>query len=111
MIAGESPIAAAQRKASEEAGLGYLDPERFHYIGTFSTCFAFRNQQPIHNGSHSVNLTYQIALTKAEKDQVRLNQEYDSDWKWVEVEDVSHLLDLNNALDRALLGVIRSLAL
>jgi ADP-ribose pyrophosphatase YjhB (NUDIX family) len=109
MVAGESPIAAAQRKASEEAGLNNLEPERFEYAGVYSTCFALRNQEPMQNGSHSVNLTYQIALTEAEKDQVKLNQEYDAAWKWVEFEAVNQLLDLNNILDRALFTILQTL--
>ncbi|MGA7934221.1 MAG: NUDIX hydrolase [Kovacikia sp.] len=109
MVAGESPIAAAQRKTAEEAGLPDLQSERFEYVGVYSTCFAFRNQEPRQNGSHSVNLTYRVALTEAEKTQVTLNQEYDSDWQWVEFDAVNQLLDLNTVLDQALLNLIRAI--
>ncbi|UBF24425.1 NUDIX hydrolase [Kovacikia minuta CCNUW1] len=109
MVAGESPIAAAQRKASEEAGLSNLNPERFGYVGVYSTCFAFRQQEPMHHGSHSVNLTYQVVLTEAEKKQMKLNQEY-SDWQWIEFDAVEQLLDFNNILDRALFTVVQMMS-
>lgn len=107
MVAGESPIATAQRKAIAEAGLAHLDSDRFCFIGVYSTSFAFREQAPIHNGSHTVNLTYLVALTEAEKQQVQLsNTEYEAGYQWVDLDQVNRLINPNDSLDQALLAIV-----
>jgi ADP-ribose pyrophosphatase YjhB (NUDIX family) len=111
MIAGENPVETASRKAREEARLAHLAWERFIYVGVYSTCFALREQPPMENGSHSVNLTYQIVLTDSERQDLQLTQgEYESDGRWVELDQVSNFLqpdsNVDHALDRALLQVI-----
>ena len=109
MTAGEEPKATARRKAQQEAQLTELDPSRFHYVGIYSTCFAARQQAPQHHGSHSLNITYQIELTSAEKEQLRLrSDEYDT-WQWFNVDQVQALLDINDAMDRALLEIVEAL--
>ncbi len=108
MVAGESPLSAATRKVAEEAGLVSLEPKRFVYLGAYSTCFAKRDQEPAENGSHSVNLTYQLELTSEEQAQILLNDEYD-DWQWVAFGRVGQLLDPTIALDQALLNIVREL--
>lgn len=110
MIAGETPIDAAQRKAAEEAGLANLGSDRFQLIGVYSTSFAFREQEPICNGSHSVNLTYQIVLTELEKQALKLtNQEYESDYQWLPLEQVAELVDQDSSLDQSLLKIVQDI--
>lgn len=110
MVAGESPLDTAQRKVLEEAQLGAIAPTRFQYVGAYSTCFTWRNQPPSHHGSHSVNLTYCLELTPAEKGQVNLNQEYQPDWQWISLSAVGQLLDAQSVLDQALVTVIQDVA-
>jgi ADP-ribose pyrophosphatase YjhB (NUDIX family) len=110
MVAGESPIATAQRKALEEASLANLAGDRFHFTGVYSTSFAFREQEPMHHGSHSVNLTYQIELTELEKQLLQLvSSEYEADYRWVDLEQVIHLIDPNDSLDQALLAIVHDI--
>lgn len=110
MVAGESPIATAQRKALEEAGLANLTDDRFQFIGVYSTSFAFREQEPMHHGSHSVNLTYQVELTEPETQSLQLIQtEYEADYRWVDLEQVMHLVDLEDSLDQALLAIVHDI--
>ncbi|MBW4695710.1 MAG: NUDIX hydrolase [Lyngbya sp. HA4199-MV5] len=106
MVAGEAPTDTAKRKAQQEAQLDNLNADRFQYIGVYSTCFATRRQAPQHHGSHSLNVTYQIELTAEEREQVNLrSDEYDT-WQWIDLEDVSSLLKLDDAMDQALLRVV-----
>jgi ADP-ribose pyrophosphatase YjhB (NUDIX family) len=110
MVAGENPIETAQRKAAEEAQLKDLAIERFQYIGVYSTSFAFREQAPSHHGSHSVNLTYQVMLSKPETHLLQLtSSEYDSDYQWVQLDQISQLTDASDPLDQALLQVVQDL--
>ncbi|MGI0486067.1 NUDIX domain-containing protein [Pantanalinema rosaneae CENA516] len=110
MVAGESPIATAQRKAAEEAQLGNLTVDRFQFIGTYSTCFAMRQQEPQQHGSHTVNLTYRVTLTQLEQTQIQLSQtEYNSTYRWLALSEVEQILDLGNPLDRALQAVVHDL--
>ncbi len=109
MVAGEAPKATAMRKAHQEAQLANLDADRFRCIGVYSTCFAVRRQAPKHHGSHSLNVTYQIELTSAEKEQLRLrSDEYDT-WQWMKRNEVEGLLNPHDELDRALLTTVRDL--
>lgn len=109
MVAGEEPKATAMRKAHQEAQLANLDADRFRCIGVYSTCFAVRRQSPKHNGSHSLNVTYQIELTSAEKEQLRLrSDEYDT-WQWMKRSEVEGLLNPHDELDRALLTIVHAL--
>lgn len=106
MIAGEDPLVTAQRKASEEAGLS-LTRDRFHYVGVYSTCFALREQAPQHHGSHTVNLTYQVSLTADEKASLKLSaQEYETDYQWVDLDQVEGCLEAGDRMDQALLEII-----
>jgi len=110
MVAGENPIQTAQRKASEEAQLPYLPAERFQFIGVYSTSFAFREQAPIHHGSHSVNLTYQVTLSEPETHLLQLtSSEYDPSYQWVQLEQITDLADANSPLDQALLQIAQDL--
>ncbi|MDX2229093.1 MAG: NUDIX domain-containing protein [Leptolyngbyaceae cyanobacterium bins.349] len=107
MVAGEPPIEAAQRKAVEEAGLAHLAGDRFRLVGVYSTSFAFREQAPTHHGSHTVNLTYLIELTAAEKAALMLTSaEYEADYQWIELDQVMHLIDPNDSLDQALVAIV-----
>ncbi len=109
MIAGEDPLVAAQRKAFEEAGL-IVTHDRFHYIGVYSTCFALREQSPRHHGSHTVNLTYQVMLTPAEKANLQLStQEYDTHYQWVNLDQVEGCLEAGDRMDQALLHIIQDI--
>ena len=112
MIAGENPIATAQRKAREEAQLHSLAANRFHLIGVYSTVFARRAQPPVENGSHSVNLTYQVELTAAEKRQIQLvPSEYAAQWHWLNRDQIAALTDPADPIDRALLQIMQDLSL
>ncbi|HEY9616123.1 MAG TPA: NUDIX hydrolase [Microcoleaceae cyanobacterium] len=110
MVAGESPIAAAQRKAAEEAQLKDLAVDRFQFIGAYSTCFAMREQEPQQHGSHTVNLTYRVQLTEVEQTQIQLSQaEYNSHYRWLALSEVEQILDSSNPLDRALQAIVHDL--
>ncbi|MBL1175091.1 MAG: NUDIX hydrolase [Pantanalinema sp. GBBB05] len=110
MVAGESPIAAAQRKAAEEAQLVGLGAERFQFLGVYSTCFAMREQEPRQHGSHTVNLTYRVQLTAVEQAQVQLSQaEYNSHYRWLALSAVEQILDLSNPIDHALQTIVHDL--
>jgi ADP-ribose pyrophosphatase YjhB (NUDIX family) len=105
MVAGESPLDTAARKLAEEAHLFSVAPERFRYVGVYSTCFAHREQEPVQHGSHTVNLAFQVELTPDELGKLDLNEEYAPDWKWVNFEDVGLLL-MGTSMDQALQQVI-----
>lgn len=108
MFAGESPVDAAWRKAKSEAGVD-LERSRFQFFGAYSTVFALRHQEPQHHGLHSLNLAHSIDLTTEEKAQIHLtNTEYDT-WTWVQPEEVTHLLNPDHELDRALFQVLEDL--
>ncbi len=110
MVSGESPLDTARRKAFEEAGLENVAGDRFQYIGVYSTAFALREQQPIHHGSHSVNLTYLLQLTDEEQQRIKLtSQEYESDYRWMELEQVFQLANPADALDQSLLQIIQDM--
>lgn len=110
MVAGESPLEAVQRKAQEEAGLANLVGDRFRFLGVYSTSFACREQAPRNHGSHSVNLTYAIELTDAEKANLQLiSSEYDPDYQWVALDQVMHWINPNDSLDQALLAIVHDL--
>jgi ADP-ribose pyrophosphatase YjhB (NUDIX family) len=105
MSAGESPLQAAQRKAWEEAHLS-LPPERFHYLGAFSTCFARRAQEPQHHGLHSVNLTYQVSLADTETTQIRLvDTEYTAIYQWADCNTMQKILDPDDSIDQVLWAI------
>lgn len=105
MIAGESPLQAAQRKAEQEAALVLTD-DRFEYVGTYSTCFAQRQQAPQERGLHSLNITYQVRLTVPEKAVLHLDtKEYDR-WQWCTPADVLLLVNPTKALNQALLNLV-----
>lgn len=107
MVAGESPLETAQRKAWEEAGLEALASDRFQFIGVYSTSFAFRAQAPIHHGSHSVNLTYLVELNATEQQALQLvNTEYDADYRWVDLDQVIELINPDDSFDQALLTIV-----
>jgi ADP-ribose pyrophosphatase YjhB (NUDIX family) len=93
MIPGESPLAAAQRKVKEEAGLS-LAGDRFYYIGTYSTCFAERQQPPQNHGLHSVNLTYYAPISEAEQYAVTLTPSEYEDYRWFTPADLEKNLGL-----------------
>jgi ADP-ribose pyrophosphatase YjhB (NUDIX family) len=107
MIAGESPIQTAQRKAAEEAQLPDLAGDRFQFIRAYSTCFTRREQAPMENGSHTVNLTYQVILTDEERQQIQLShREYEADYGWVPLTQVRDLVASEDELDQALLQIV-----
>lgn len=110
MVAGESPITAAQRKAAEEAQLMNLNVDRFQWIGAYSTCFAMRAQEPRQHGSHTVNLTYMVQLTDREQAQVQLSQaEYNSNYRWLAISEVERILDSRDPIDLALQAIVHDL--
>lgn len=105
MIAGESPVQAARRKAEQEAGLKMSD-DRYRYIGIYSTCFAHRQQAPQHRGLHSLNITYEVPLNKTEKAQICLDStEYDS-WKWCTYAEALSQLNPTQGMNQALIDLL-----
>jgi ADP-ribose pyrophosphatase YjhB (NUDIX family) len=106
MVAGEAPQQTAIRQAAQEMDL-CLQSDRLHYIGTYSTCFAQRHQPPQHHGSHTVNITYQVELTAAERSHLRLHPDEQETWQWFELEQALRLFDTPQVLDQALLTVLR----
>jgi ADP-ribose pyrophosphatase YjhB (NUDIX family) len=109
MSAGEHPKKAAQRKVAQEASINHLPLSRFHYVGVYSTCFAFRHQSPEHHGSHSLNLTYVVELVQPEREQIVVRSDEHADWKWIDMDRVGELLDLDQVMDQALLQIVRDL--
>lgn len=109
MIAGESPLDTAQRKAAEEAHLTNLHGTRYRCIGVYSTCFAKRQQLPQHHGSHSLNITYQVELTPPEKTALWLREEEYITWQWVDLQEAIGLLKAEDGLDPALLKILHDL--
>lgn len=105
MIAGESPLDAAQRKAQEEAGLA-IAPDRFQFIGVYSTCFAYRQQSPQERGLHSLNLTYRVALTSSEHKQVHLEPKEYSEQQWYSHRQALSQLNAAQGMDRVLLHLL-----
>jgi ADP-ribose pyrophosphatase YjhB (NUDIX family) len=108
MAAGEAPVTTVLRKAAEEAQLT-LTADRCRYVGVYSTCFASRHQPPQAHGLHSLNLVYQIELTAVEKAAIALDSEEYSTWQWLDFQQISRLLDADEAMDVALLQVMKDL--
>lgn len=105
MIAGESPLQAAQRKAEQEAGLAIAE-DRFRCMGIYSTCFAHRQQPPQDQGLHSLNINYQVALSAIEKTQISLDiDEYD-EWRWCTHAEVLAMVDSEIVINQALLKLL-----
>lgn len=105
MIAGESPLRTAQRKAEEEAGLQLAD-NRFHYLGVYSTCFAYRQQPPQDRGLHSLNITYGVPLTGAEKQRIQLDSREYSEWQWRSHATTASQLNASVGMDQVLLDLL-----
>lgn len=81
MMAGESPLAAVQRKVREEAGLR-ITGDRYQFLGVYSTRFAQRSQPPQEQGLHSVNLTYWVEVSTAEQAAIVLTPQEYADYRW-----------------------------
>lgn len=109
MIAGEDPKQTAIRKTAQELGLYELDADRLHYVSSYSTCFAFRHQAPQHHGSHTLNITYSLALTADEREKIVIHPDEHQTWRWMQLDEVIGLLDTNQVMDRALLSVMQDL--
>lgn len=121
MEAGEDPKQTAIRKVAQELDMenldADLDADRLQYIGTYSTCFAFRHQPPQHHGSHTINLTYHLDLTldltldatPGEPPKIAVQPDYHQTWQWFTLEQAMCLLDTDQVMDRALLNVMQDL--
>lgn len=109
MVAGEAPEATAVRKAAQELGLVHLKPDRLQYIGTYSTCFAFRHQTPQHHGSHTLNITYTVELTRSELEKIAVHPHEHETWQWFSITDALRLLNTDRTMDRALLRIVQDL--
>lgn len=107
MIAGESPLHAAQRKAKEEAGLA-IATDRFHFMGVYSTCFAHRQQAPQDRGLHSLNLTYSVALTDSER-LLRLDPHEYQEWQWYSHREATAQLNASQVMDQLLLSLLNQI--
>ncbi|UJB70132.1 NUDIX hydrolase [Acaryochloris sp. 'Moss Beach'] len=105
MIAGESPLQSAQRKAREEAGLA-IATGRFHFMGVYSTCFAHRQQSPQDRGLHSLNLTYVVTLTAPEKQQLCLDPHEYQKWQWYSNREATLQLNASQVMDQLLLSLL-----
>lgn len=109
MVAGEDPKQTAIRKAAQELGIDHLERDRLRYVGTYSTCFAFRHQSPQHHGSHTLNVTYALELTANELTKIVIHSDEHQTWQWFTVNDALHLLDTDRVMDRALVSVLQDL--
>ncbi|WP_010469922.1 NUDIX domain-containing protein [Acaryochloris sp. CCMEE 5410] len=105
MIAGESPLQAAQRKAKEEAGLA-IATDRFQFVGVYSTCFAHRQQAPQDRGLHSLNLTYLVALTDSERPLLCLDPKEYQEWQWYSHREATLQLKASQVMDQLLLSLL-----
>ncbi|WP_299410700.1 NUDIX domain-containing protein [Acaryochloris sp. IP29b_bin.148] len=105
MIAGESPLQAAQRKAEQEAGLA-IAADRFQYRGIYSTCFAHRQQSPRDRGLHSLNIHYQVVLSASEQAQIVLERKEYDEWRWCTHAEVLTLIDADTVMNQALLKLV-----
>jgi ADP-ribose pyrophosphatase YjhB (NUDIX family) len=109
MQAGESPIGAAQRKVSEDIGLGTIAAERFRYVGIFSTQFARRQQPPQENGLHTLNLTYHLTVSPEEIRHIQLcDQEY-AESQWLDNETIATYLGEDRLMHQVVFQAIQSL--
>ena len=71
-----------------EAGIT-LPPERLRFFGAASLFGALRRQTPQANGSHTVPLLFYVVLSDAEKEAVRLNEEYKAGTAlWLSLTDI-----------------------
>lgn len=72
MIPGDAPAASAARNLKRETGLE-LPTDRFHYIGTYSTCWATRAQPPEGHGCHGLIMHFAVPVSKEEIARIRLD--------------------------------------
>lgn len=86
MIPGESFEQAAARNLLRELGLD-IEPNRFHYLDTFSLVWSKRTQPPQNNGCHTISITMFVTLTDREITTITPNDEY-SELKWRSLRDI-----------------------
>ena len=87
MDPGEREDEACAKHVARDAGLA-IRPDRFLYLDRLQSVFAWRQEPPQENGSHTCNFTYAIQLTHEEATQIRLSPaEYD-DRRWFTADDV-----------------------
>jgi ADP-ribose pyrophosphatase YjhB (NUDIX family) len=108
MIAGEDPLTAAGRKLREEGSL-QIAPQRLQWIGTYSTCFAKRQQPPQDHGSHSLNITYHLELAATEKAQLHLSPTEYQQQEWLALDSIRPFLTSEDVMDQALLQILSDL--
>ncbi|GAB4383643.1 MAG: hypothetical protein Kow00121_45860 [Elainellaceae cyanobacterium] len=109
MVAGEEPKQTAIRKAAAEIGIQTLEAASLRYVGTYSTCFAFRQQVPQDHGSHTLNITFHAELTSSERKQMRLYPNEHTTWQWVKLNQLEQILDRSQVMDQALLRIMQDL--
>lgn len=109
MVAGESPQAAALRKLKQDVHLEGVEATRLHKVGVYSTCFAKRHQAPQENGSHTLNITYQLELTAEELEKLVWNPAEYRNGQWVDRNQVAPIFDRLEIMERALLRVLQDL--
>lgn len=96
MRPGEELQAASARHAQRDLNLN-LDPDRFHYLTTFSTAWKTRRHAPAENGTHTTSIVMAIELTAEEAESIRLNEEY-VDQQWLAPSEIIANGDLHPAL-------------
>lgn len=96
MLAGESPVEAARRKLYLESGLEIGDLERYIFLETYSMYYSVRQQEPKSNGSHTLNFTYVLNISKEERQKLDLSKSEYEEFCWVNKKDVMDFLAREN---------------
>lgn len=96
MRPGESFEEAASRNVKRELGLT-INPNRFHYLCTYSTVWAMRAQKPKANGSHSVSITMVLRVSDDEITRIQHNEEYAA-LQWMDVHRVANSSNFHPAV-------------
>jgi len=91
MIAGENPVETAKRKLFTDLGISINDGI-LRYFNTYSTSFAVREQYPIYNGSHTVNITYVLEVNSNIERDFRINSGEISTYQFVKLDEIFYFL-------------------
>jgi ADP-ribose pyrophosphatase YjhB (NUDIX family) len=92
MIAGERPEETARRRLFQETGLQIDDLSRFEFSEVYSAYYPIRAQAPANNGSHTINFTFIVKISPAEKAKINLTKSEYQDFRWISVDKVMDFL-------------------
>jgi ADP-ribose pyrophosphatase YjhB (NUDIX family) len=96
MFAGERPEETARRRLFQEAGLQIDDLNRFEFSEVYSAYYPIRAQAPQNNGSHTINFTFILKISPAEKEKIKLTESEYRDFRWVDIAAAADFLKKEN---------------